>query len=149
MSSVLTFSRTQRLTGKMNSKSFLKSHKPFCLLLSRDRTQFMAFGNPPMDASAWGRYLRPHGEYNPNRPSDGLLRGELLIKVCKRRSICRYLLTLPRRLRMRSSSPLPHLRLCQPVLGHGGAGDINQSESPKVISSPKLHHHSSLTLRLS
>ncbi|KAG9083587.1 hypothetical protein FRC06_004468 [Ceratobasidium sp. 370] len=47
------------------------------------RTQFKSFGNPAMDPSAWGRFLRPHGQYDPTRPSLGLLRGELLVRAGK------------------------------------------------------------------
>ncbi|KAG9095006.1 hypothetical protein FRC06_010237 [Ceratobasidium sp. 370] len=47
------------------------------------KTQFMSFGNPAMDPSAWGRFLRPYGEYDATRPSVGLLKGELLVKAGK------------------------------------------------------------------
>ncbi|KAG9073540.1 hypothetical protein FS749_015027 [Ceratobasidium sp. UAMH 11750] len=45
------------------------------------KIQFMSFGNPAMDPSAWGRFLRPYGEYDASRPSVGLLKGELLVKA--------------------------------------------------------------------
>jgi hypothetical protein len=46
------------------------------------RTQFVSFGNPPVnETSSWGRFLWPKDKYNPARPSDELLRGELLVKV--------------------------------------------------------------------
>lgn len=36
-----------------------------------------------MDPSVWPRLLRPYGQFNRDRPSDGLLKGELLIKAAR------------------------------------------------------------------
>lgn len=34
-----------------------------------------------MDPSLWPRFFWPEGKYNKNQESDGILQGELLIKV--------------------------------------------------------------------
>ncbi|QRV80199.1 hypothetical protein RhiJN_08214 [Ceratobasidium sp. AG-Ba] len=47
------------------------------------RTQFMKYGNPAMDPSAWPRYLRSDGEYDSTRSSVGLLKGPLLVKAAR------------------------------------------------------------------
>ncbi|QRV90229.1 hypothetical protein RhiJN_18247 [Ceratobasidium sp. AG-Ba] len=47
------------------------------------RTKFMRFGDPAMDPSAWPRYLRLDGVYNPARSSDGLLKGPLMVKAAR------------------------------------------------------------------
>ncbi|KAG8728414.1 hypothetical protein FRC10_004997, partial [Ceratobasidium sp. 414] len=47
------------------------------------KTQFISFGNPAMDPSAWGRFLRPYGKYDATRPSLSLLKGEPLVKAGK------------------------------------------------------------------
>ncbi|KAG9076291.1 hypothetical protein FRC06_009585 [Ceratobasidium sp. 370] len=47
------------------------------------RNQFILYGNPPMRASAWGRFLWPWGQYNPDRVSDGLLKSELMVKAAR------------------------------------------------------------------
>jgi hypothetical protein len=48
---------------------------------SRQRRQFQEFSNPPMVASHWPRLLYPNGLVNRNKPSEGLLQGELLVMV--------------------------------------------------------------------
>ncbi|KAG8767989.1 hypothetical protein FRC12_005898 [Ceratobasidium sp. 428] len=48
---------------------------------TEDQLQFMKFGNPAMEASAWPRYLRLDGVYDPLHSSRGLLMGPLMIKA--------------------------------------------------------------------
>ncbi|KAG8754404.1 hypothetical protein FRC11_006684 [Ceratobasidium sp. 423] len=43
--------------------------------------RFMSYGLPAMDPSDWPRFFWPGGVCNLERPSEGLLRGELLIKA--------------------------------------------------------------------
>ncbi|CAE6445394.1 unnamed protein product [Rhizoctonia solani] len=44
-------------------------------------TRFMTYALPAMDPSDWPQYFWPGGVCNLERPSEGLLRGELLIKA--------------------------------------------------------------------
>ncbi|CCO34067.1 hypothetical protein RSOLAG1IB_09363 [Rhizoctonia solani AG-1 IB] len=47
------------------------------------RRQFQEFSNPPMVASHWPRLLYPNGLVNRNKPSEGLLQGELLVMAAR------------------------------------------------------------------
>ncbi|KDN35425.1 hypothetical protein RSAG8_11602, partial [Rhizoctonia solani AG-8 WAC10335] len=47
------------------------------------KRQFREFSNPPMVASHWPRLLYPNGQGNCNKPPEGLLQGELLVKAAK------------------------------------------------------------------
>ncbi|KAG8732309.1 hypothetical protein FRC11_014511 [Ceratobasidium sp. 423] len=47
------------------------------------RREFQEFLNPPMVASHWPRLLYPDGQGNRNKPSEGLLQGELLIMAAR------------------------------------------------------------------
>ncbi|CAE6473126.1 unnamed protein product, partial [Rhizoctonia solani] len=44
------------------------------------RRKFRKSSNPPMVSSHWPRLLYPNGHGNRNKPSEGLLQGELLVK---------------------------------------------------------------------
>jgi hypothetical protein len=95
----------------------------------------MVFGNPPTDPSSWGRFMRPRGHvFDPKHPSDGLLEGELLIKVNKRSTVCECLLTLPHRLRMRFYFRLQLPRRRVQLLEREGAGDMGPSASQRATS---------------
>ncbi|KAG8793968.1 hypothetical protein FRC12_001027 [Ceratobasidium sp. 428] len=59
------------------------------------RIQFRQFGNPAMDPSAWPRYLRLDGEYNPSRPSAGLLKGSLMVKARRQQLAGRAIILSP------------------------------------------------------
>ncbi|CAE6538192.1 unnamed protein product [Rhizoctonia solani] len=49
----------------------------------QQRREFQELSNPPMVASHWPRLLYPNGQGNRNKPSEGLLQGELLVKAAK------------------------------------------------------------------